>query len=93
MRANYQIVNIFDEKKIIYIRDLCETFCCMSVTNDAENVIAKIFSDYPQLIEYRVFYVDTEGRVDELQHERERFTGFKFGYASEQDFLLDNGTF
>lgn len=46
---------------------------CMSVTNDAENVVkevVRIHGDLP------VLYKDTEGQWDELRHEAGRFTGF-----------------
>lgn len=48
----------------------------MSITNDAEAVVAEVHSNYPGR---RIFYVDTEGRIDELLHEDGEFIGFAPG--------------
>lgn len=48
----------------------------MSVTNDAENMIADLGTKIP-LAGRRVLYRDTEGRWDELLVKDGRFAGFK----------------
>jgi len=47
----------------------------MSITNDAEAVVKYMsgFGAYKRFI-----YKDTEGKIDELLHEKAIFTGFKF---------------
>jgi hypothetical protein len=47
----------------------------MSVTNDAERVIAKLARD-GALAGRRVLYRDSDGCWDELRHDGARFTGF-----------------
>jgi hypothetical protein len=61
----------------IYIKDVGGNY--RSVTNDAEKVIQKLSADY-DLGNRRVFYMDTEGLIDELLHKGPRFTGFKQGH-------------
>lgn len=50
----------------------------MSVTNDAENVVAWLHQML-DLSDKRVEYVDSEGRVDRLLHDGGVFTGFAPG--------------
>ena len=45
----------------------------VSVTNDAEAVVAEVNSRYPG---YRIVYRDTMFNWDELVHDNGRFTGF-----------------
>lgn len=45
----------------------------MSVTNDAENVVAYVNASYPDA---RIFYKDTMGCWDELVHNRGTFLRF-----------------
>ncbi len=45
----------------------------LSVTNDAERVVAELFRTWGAR---RIFYRDTDGDWDELQHEGAKFTGF-----------------
>jgi hypothetical protein len=61
----------------IYIRDVGGNY--RSVTNDAEKVIEKLTTEN-NLGNRRVFYMDTEGQIDELVHKGNRFTGFKHGH-------------
>lgn len=49
---------------------------CRSVTNAADEVVAHIHRHYPGR---RIFYYDSEGRLDELAHEDGRFVGFRPG--------------
>jgi hypothetical protein len=46
----------------------------VSVTNDAENVVAYVLERY--LKKPRILYKDTDGEWDELLHDGEKFTGF-----------------
>ena len=45
----------------------------LSVTNDAERVVAELFKTYG---DRRIIYRDTDGNWDELQHRGSVFTGF-----------------
>jgi hypothetical protein len=60
----------------IYIKDIGQY---RSVTNDAEYVIGKL-SEENNLGNRRVFYIDSDGQIDELLHKADRFTGFKPGH-------------
>ena len=67
----------------ILIRDLAEQYQCISVTNGAEEVIAALNQ---KLKGRKLFYIDTEGCVDELCYIDKEFTGFKFGFKNEKEF-------
>jgi len=44
-----------------------------SVTNDAENVVEYLYNLYGNR---RIFYIDSEGILDELRHNNGNFVGF-----------------
>jgi len=73
--ANFSIIRITDD--YIYIRD--DGGCSKSITNDAEWVIEYLTAEY-ELNNRRVFYADTDGRIDELAHKGGKFTGYKPGH-------------
>ena len=50
----------------------------MSVTNDAENVLAAIHKEI-DLTGRKVTYTDSDGQVDRLLHEAGEFKGFAPG--------------
>lgn len=50
----------------------------MSVTNDAENVLAAIHEEI-DLTDRDVLYTDSDGQVDRLLHEAGEFKGFAPG--------------
>ena len=50
---------------------------CKSVTNDVENVIAKIAFDGVDLCNHRVIYRDTDGIWDEIVCKNGEFKGFR----------------
>jgi hypothetical protein len=51
----------------------------LTVTNAAESVIETLAKDHV-LGDYRVFYRDSEGQIDELLHTSGKFIGFKAGH-------------
>ncbi|MDE3097557.1 MAG: hypothetical protein KGK07_16345 [Chloroflexota bacterium] len=52
-----------------------------TITNAAEEVVADLHHALGLRASERVFYVDTDGRVDELLHDGVgKFTGFAFGH-------------
>jgi hypothetical protein len=50
-----------------------------SVTNDAEGVVRDLLFVGLLKPNQRLFYYDSDGQLDELCHDGERFTGFKPG--------------
>ena len=54
----------------------------MSVTNDAENVVADVLTKYPN---YQIIYRDTMGEWGELMHLNGKFKGF--GPANEYSMV------
>jgi len=55
----------------------------MTVTNDAERVVAKITADHWLMgyLHQRIFYQDTDGQIDELVHDGNgRFIRYSAGH-------------
>lgn len=73
-KAHYEIVR--ETPSYILIRDLGT---CLSITNDAENVVRKLFADGLLEPERLLYYIDTNGEVDQLEHDGKKFIGFKPG--------------
>ena len=71
-RSNYKIVS--QTSDMIELVDLGPWNQYLTITNDAENVIADLA---PILNGRRVFYEDSEGEVTELLHNNGVFTGFR----------------
>ena len=61
---------------VVTVRDL--NLGNISVTNDAQNVIAKLHA-LLDLTDKKVEYYDSEGQLDKLLHENGVFTGFAPG--------------
>lgn len=74
MKARFTVER--EEPKAVFIVDQCELYQCMSVTNDAENVVEHLWQNYG---DKQFFYKDTTGQWDELTHKRGVFQGFKYG--------------
>ena len=64
------------EAGAVFIVDQCELYQCRSVTNDAENVVKRLYEQYGNR---QFFYKDTIGDWDELVHQDGTFTRFKSG--------------
>jgi hypothetical protein len=71
MPAQFKIVD-FTERSVL-IRDIGPWDQCFTVTNDAENVVARIL---PVLGSRRLFYFDSEGDLGEIKVEHGKFAGF-----------------
>lgn len=67
---SYEIHKVSDE--IVHIIDIDDGG--ISVTNDAENVVAEVNNRYPNR---RIIYRDSMGNWDELVHENGVFKSFK----------------
>lgn len=66
---------------------LVEDLGRMSVTNDADNVVALLWQQ-PETTGRRYYYRDSEGDWAELIHIAGTFTGFKFIGSMELEKLL-----
>lgn len=69
MKSSFSITEIKDDRVVILDNNLGGR----SVTNDAENVVEYLHSVYGNR---RIFYIDTEGVLDELRHNKGEFVGF-----------------
>lgn len=65
--------------KYISVRDIGHN-SGRSVTNYAEYVVGQLYLEFGITDETRIFYVDSEGQVDELLHTGKIFRGFKAGH-------------
>ena len=75
--AEYEVIE-FVPGEYIYIKDVGVN--CRSVTNDAENVVEKLFKENSMSSMTRIFYKDSAGQIDELLHAYRKFIGFKAGH-------------
>ena len=69
MKSSFSITEIKDDRVVILDNNLGGR----SVTNDAENVVEYLHSVYGNR---RIFYIDSEGILDELRHNKGEFVGF-----------------
>lgn len=69
MKSSFSITEIKDDRVVILDNNLGGR----SVTNDAENVVEYLHSVYGNR---RIFYIDSEGILDELRHNNGNFVGF-----------------
>lgn len=75
----------FNQDGIVLIEDAC-TDGYASVTNNAEAIVKyAVAISSPSA---RIFYIDSDGRIDELLHENKVFVGFgKNGFQSIESFM------
>jgi len=69
MKSSFSITELKDDRVVIMDNNLGGR----SVTNDAENVVEYLYGVYGNR---RVFYIDSEGILDELRHKNGVFVGF-----------------
>jgi len=69
MKSSFSITELKDDRVVIMDNNLGGR----SVTNDAENVVEYLYGVYGNR---RVFYIDSEGVLDELRHKNGVFVGF-----------------
>ena len=78
--ANFVIVeDDFLQRQPLVIRDIGPWDRDLSVTNDAENVVARLAADGRLPKGRRLFYYDSDGQLDELVHDNGKFTRFAPG--------------
>ena len=77
-RANFQLVGFtLGDFNDLTIRDLGPWDQHPTVTNDAEDVLARLHCEGKLPAGRRLYYYDSEGRLDELKHDGQgHFTGF-----------------
>jgi uncharacterized lipoprotein YmbA len=92
MKSSFIIESV--RKNWILLGDTSEFHGGKSITNDAENVVEWVLKNYcGDMVDkkpYRIFYIDTDRRVDELIHDGSRFVCFQEGWPSYGDFMLDD---
>ena len=82
----------FSNKHCLLIRDRSAIEQKMSITNDAENVVVFLYNLNFLSKNTELYYIDTTGRVDILEHDGQgKFTGFKPGYENEDEFYNSFG--
>lgn len=84
LRSSFEVDMI--EPNFVLISDNTNEEGTVSITNDAENVI-KWLNGQRILKGKRLFYIDTEGRVDELIHDGVgNFIDFRSGFNTIEEF-------
>ena len=84
MKPSYCIIEEYDDR--ILIEDLANQHITPSITNKAEEVIEELADSGKLSNHQRLYYIDTDGRVDVLKHNNGKFTGFAFGFDSLNDY-------
>lgn len=85
LKADFSLV--MNTPRWVLIRDNANETQTMSVTNDAENVVKSLKDNAIISSDAIIFYIDTDGRVDILEHDGNgNFTGFKPGFNTEDEF-------
>jgi len=81
MFDNHAVFRIENETDThVYISDRGNHHNCKTVTNDAAWVITELDTLIENFENKRVFYMDSEGRIDEIIHSGKTFISFKAGY-------------
>ena len=68
-----------ETESFIYIKDTGNHSERRTITNDPEFVVKVLYEQY-NLENKCIFYMDSEGRIDEITHTYGKFTGFKAGH-------------
>jgi len=86
LKSKFSIQHVDDNT--VLIKDLSNQYNkYISITNDAENVVEYLTKAGILNKKRRLFYIDTEGDVDELVHDGNgTFIKFKTGFNNEDEF-------
>ncbi len=78
--ANFVIVedDLLNEEPLV-IKDVGPHDKHLTVTNDAEDVVERLYASGDLNDNRRLFYIDSEGSKDEIVHADGKFTGFRAG--------------
>ena len=85
IKSDFKIVK--DEKDFLLIQDTCKVNF-MSVTNDAENVVFGLRLSKRLKNGQRLYYVDSQGSLDEIFWDKNGFKDFGSLLESEQKEIL-----
>jgi hypothetical protein len=77
MHANFKIME--QRENFVIIKDIGPWDKHISVTNDAEWVVQRLFRDNDIIEGQKLFYIDSEGQADEILIENGQFKGFAPG--------------
>lgn len=77
--AMFEIVSPRDKDEFFIIRDVGYNTNCLSVTNDAENVVTRVVALKSYTPGQRLFYFDSDDNLDELKIKDGKFDGFAPG--------------
>jgi len=72
--AKYEVVSVTSES--VVIKDLGPWTIHLTITNDAEGIVEEMV---PYLHGRRLYYIDTDGEMDELLIKDGKFVGFAPG--------------
>ena len=75
MKANFKVEDRNADRLVI--RDIGPWDKHMTITNDAENVVKHLLQTGVLQPVQRLLYYDSEGYLDEIVHDGEKFVGFK----------------
>ena len=90
LKSDFSLV--FNTPEYVLIRDNSNEMQTMSVTNDAENVVMFLKENAILFKDTKLYYIDTLGRVDMLEHDGNgNFTGFASGFENEDEFFKARG--
>ena len=78
MHAQFEVIR-HERGKFIFIRDIGHE-TGRSVTNDADYVIEQLYLGHGIDDETRIFYEDSDSKIDEILHTRNKFDGFLEGH-------------
>jgi len=76
--AEYDVIR--DTAEYVFILDVGGNAGKRTVTNDADFIIQDLSDFIDNFQNKRVFYTDTDGRIDEMLHNGNHFTTFKAGH-------------
>jgi hypothetical protein len=72
--ANFRILEITDE--FVFIEDVGPWYRHKTITNDAENVVETLYLKGKLKNNKKLYYVDSDNDIGELQHKCGTFLGF-----------------
>ena len=82
----FEIMSETDE--YVLLNDLAMHEATKSITNGAEEVVDYLLLDDKNKTK-KFYYMDSDGRVDELEHDGDKFTLFKLRYDNLTKFNED----
>ena len=69
----------YEPREYIYVHDIGHNRV-RSVTNDAEYIVSYLFDKYGITDKTRIFYKDSQGKIDEIRHAGRKLIGFLAGH-------------